>query len=112
MPAVCDGTLLITPDTETRVQTNRDGSSARPTYAIQQRGSGGEPAIATVDEYGHLVSGARTGHASLVVTAHEEFEVNQTLVIHIKVSADCEIAEFAVCFAVVNALEIIETEQG
>ena len=43
------------------------------------------PPVASVDEYGHLVTGSRTGDASLLVTAHEEFGTNQTLVMHIKV---------------------------
>ena len=43
------------------------------------------PPVASVDEYGHLVTGPRTGDASLLVTAHEEFGTNQTLVILIKV---------------------------
>ena len=39
----------------------------------------------TVSKAGQLVSAAGSGHASLVITAHEDFGVNQTIVILIKV---------------------------
>ena len=41
--------------------------------------------IVHVNDAGQLISGSRTGKATLKVTAHEDFGVNQTVVILVKV---------------------------
>ncbi len=42
--------------------------------------------VVNVNEAGQLVSGSRTGQVTLMVIAHEDFGVNQTVVILVKVS--------------------------
>ena len=64
--------------------TNRDGT-ARLTYHIEMDELGESPVV-MVTKAGQLVSAAGSGHASLVVTAHEDFGVNQTIVILVKVN--------------------------
>ena len=61
-------------------------STARLTYEI--RSSDSHSPVAMVNEVGQLLTGARSGHASLIVTAHEDFGVNQTIVMLIKVTSD------------------------
>ena len=41
--------------------------------------------LVRVTDHGQLITGSKTGQASLLITANEEFAVNQTLVVLIKV---------------------------
>ncbi len=47
------------------------------------------PQLVRVTDHGQLVTGAWTGQASLLITAHEDFAVNQSLVVLVKVCAAC-----------------------
>ncbi|XP_052800976.1 nuclear pore membrane glycoprotein 210-like [Mya arenaria] len=78
-PRVCDGDLLMTPNTEAVLKTNRDGG-AQMSYEVV--GQGRE--VATVVD-GVLISGPTQGQAALHVTAMEESGVVQTLVVMVKV---------------------------
>ncbi|CAH1786082.1 unnamed protein product [Owenia fusiformis] len=105
-PATCDGELIMTPNTETQVKTNRDGS-ARLTYKVQQQEGGlksSKQSVVTVDGAGQVVSGRSSGQASLLITAHEDFGINQTMVILIKVKP--------VSYMMLNADTIIHTSGG
>ena len=64
----------------------RDGSSARMSYQVQGRADDthSDPVIA-VTRQGQMISGSRTGQASLLVTALEDFGVNQSVVTLVKV---------------------------
>ena len=65
----------------------RDGSSARMTYEVQGRldGTHSDPVI-SVTPHGQVISGSHTGQASLLITALEDFGVNQSVVILVKVT--------------------------
>ncbi|XP_022313260.2 nuclear pore membrane glycoprotein 210-like [Crassostrea virginica] len=80
-PRVCDGKILLTPNTEAVIKTNRDGS-AKMSYQII---SPVDPTPVKVGEGGLLTSGSLTGQVALQVTSQEEFGTNQTLVLLIKV---------------------------
>ena len=41
--------------------------------------------LVRVTDHGQLITGSKTGQANLLITANEEFGVNQTLVVLIKV---------------------------
>ncbi|XP_077992157.1 nuclear pore membrane glycoprotein 210-like [Glandiceps talaboti] len=93
-PDTCHSVLLMSPNTHTSLKTNRDGA-AQMTYSIQN-GGGISKAVVDVDAMGHVKSSALSGHSSILVTSHEEFGINQTLVILVKVkpvsylSINCE----------------------
>ena len=77
----------------------RDGSSAQVTYTLQESEpytKGQHEAVVTVTEGGHILSGVDSGLASLLVTAHEEFGVNQSVVVLVKVSENRPVLEWAV----------------
>ncbi|XP_071099780.1 nuclear pore membrane glycoprotein 210-like isoform X2 [Haliotis cracherodii] len=99
-PSVCDGHILITPNTETTIKTNRD-LAARLTYHILHNSG---KSIVTMKKNGVLVSGPLTGTAALHVIAQEDFGVNQTLVILIKVKP--------VSFVMINADTPLLTSSG
>lgn len=61
------------------------------TSMLQVEHAGEEGAVVSVNEAGQVVSGSRLGEALLVVTAHEDFGVNQTLVILVKVNSKLQI---------------------
>ena len=66
---------------------NREGSSALVTFSvIDSDGQRGwqEPVVMVTDT-GHLLSAGQSGQASLLITSHEDFGVNQSIVILIKV---------------------------
>ncbi|XP_067655062.1 nuclear pore membrane glycoprotein 210-like isoform X1 [Haliotis asinina] len=90
-PSVCDGHILITPNTETIIKTNRD-LAARLTYHVLHNS---DKSVVTMKQNGIIVSGVQTGTAALHVTAQEDFGVNQTLVILVKVKP--------VSFVMINA---------
>ena len=77
----CHQELLMTPDTVAYIKTNRDGS-ARMSFVVLT--SDYEPLV-KVNRQGLVSAGARTGQASVQVTAYESFGVNQTLVLLVKV---------------------------
>ncbi|XP_071795697.1 nuclear pore membrane glycoprotein 210-like isoform X2 [Asterias amurensis] len=77
----CHQELLMTPDTIAYIKTNRDGS-ARMSFVVLT--SDYEPLV-KVNRQGLVSAGARTGQASVQVTAYESFGVNQTLVLLVKV---------------------------
>ncbi|XP_053384665.1 nuclear pore membrane glycoprotein 210-like [Mercenaria mercenaria] len=79
LPKVCDGELLMTPNTEAILKTNRDGG-AKMSYSVL----GSNPdVVQVVDDV--LVSGSNSGQAALHITAQEESGVTQTLVLNVKV---------------------------
>ncbi|XP_064601442.1 nuclear pore membrane glycoprotein 210-like [Liolophura sinensis] len=100
-PDLCDGQLLITPDTEMRLKTNRDGA-ARLTYKISHQ----DPPNLNlkVDSSGHLMSSTVTGQATVLVTALEEFGLNQTSTLLIKVQR--------VAYVMLNADTVFRTSNG
>ncbi|XP_060082895.1 nuclear pore membrane glycoprotein 210-like [Ylistrum balloti] len=81
-PSVCDGKLLMTPNTEAVIKTNRDGA-AKVSYTVLP--SSGDQRVVAVGDGGLLISGPKAGEAALHITSQEEFGTNQTLVLLIKV---------------------------
>ncbi|KAH9518820.1 hypothetical protein Btru_006348 [Bulinus truncatus] len=81
-PAVCHGEIRITPNTDTFLRTNRD-VAARVRYYIIDDSQ--EMQVVRILENGQLRSGPVPGKAFLHVVSEEEFGINQTLVILIKV---------------------------
>ncbi|XP_038053561.1 nuclear pore membrane glycoprotein 210-like [Patiria miniata] len=71
----CHTNLLMTPDTQAPIRTNRDGS-ARMSYSVLYPDY--EPLI-SVSRQGLVSAGSRTGQTTVLVTAYENFGVNQTL---------------------------------
>ena len=61
--------------------SHRDGS-ARMSYRLLSSGLDGS---LSVDRMGLVTAGPKGGHASVEVTAYENFGVNQTTVVHVKV---------------------------
>lgn len=61
----------------------RDGT-AHLTYHVEQPDGTKQPLV-KVSQSGHLVAGSHTGHATLLVTADEDFEINQTVIVLVKV---------------------------
>ena len=57
------------------------------TYEVQGRldGTRSDPVI-SVTQHGQVISGSHTGQASLLITALEDFGVNQSVVILVKVT--------------------------
>ncbi|XP_067936717.1 nuclear pore membrane glycoprotein 210-like [Watersipora subatra] len=84
-PATCSGQVLMTPNTEARLRTNRD-SSATMSYKVQ-----GQSDLVTVGPNGEIVSGDQAGSVSVIVTAIESFRTNQTLLLLINVKPVCYI---------------------
>jgi nuclear pore complex protein Nup210 len=84
-PDICDGQLIITPNTDTVVKTNRD-SAARMRYRIlEQHTNGRSQTVIKVHDGGRLSSGSYSGQATLEITSLEDFGVNQTMVVLVKV---------------------------
>ncbi|XP_052218938.1 nuclear pore membrane glycoprotein 210-like isoform X2 [Dreissena polymorpha] len=79
-PRTCDGQLLMTPNTEAVLKTNRDGG-AKMSYTVL----GGLPGGVVRVKDGLLISGSTPGQAALQVVATEDSGVVQTLVIVVKV---------------------------
>ncbi|XP_059163994.1 nuclear pore membrane glycoprotein 210-like [Physella acuta] len=80
-PSVCHGIIRITPNTDTFLKTNRDVAARVQYYITQDNNS---PVVRIMDN-GQLRSGPLPGSVVLHVVAEEEFGINQTLVILIKV---------------------------
>ncbi|KAL4239760.1 hypothetical protein ACF0H5_000563 [Mactra antiquata] len=78
-PKICNGELLMTPNTEAVLKTNRDGGAKMRYFVV-----GDDSSIVQVID-GVLVSGSNSGQAALTIVAHEETGVKQTLVIHVEV---------------------------
>ncbi|CAC5367420.1 NUP210 [Mytilus coruscus] len=100
-PKICDGKLLISPNSEATVKTNRDGS-ARMSYQVLSANS--DKAIITVKDGGVITSGASCGEAHLQITAFEEFGTNQTVVLLIKVKT--------VAYMMINSETALRTNSG
>ncbi|GFN96241.1 nuclear pore membrane glycoprotein 210-like [Plakobranchus ocellatus] len=90
-PSACHGQILITPNTDTFLKTNRD-VAARVRYYILNKEEVAtdsknvvEAPIVRLLDNGQLRSGPIPGSAVLHVVAVEEFGLNQTLVILVKV---------------------------
>ncbi|CAL1542005.1 unnamed protein product, partial [Lymnaea stagnalis] len=81
-PTVCHDQIRITPNTDTFFKTNRD-VAARVRYFIMEDSY--ETPVVRILDNGHLRSGPIPGNALLHVVAEEEFGINQTLVILLKV---------------------------
>ncbi|XP_055899109.1 nuclear pore membrane glycoprotein 210-like [Biomphalaria glabrata] len=81
-PTVCHGQIRITPNTDTFLKTNRDIAARVSYYVIND--SQDTPVIRVLDN-GQLRSGSAPGNAFLHVVSEEEFGINQTLVILVKV---------------------------
>ncbi|ESO84308.1 hypothetical protein LOTGIDRAFT_236288 [Lottia gigantea] len=80
-PMVCGGQVLMTPNTETIVKTNRD-SAAKLTYKLLTDQS---TDLIQVKDGGQLKSGPGIGQAMLEIISEEEFGVNQTIVLLVKI---------------------------
>ncbi|XP_033126135.1 nuclear pore membrane glycoprotein 210-like [Anneissia japonica] len=80
-PTSCDSTLLMTPNTNGLIKTNRDGS-ATMSYTIL-----GDPqsAIISVNQQGVVTSGEIVGEVSVLVVALERFGLNQSTIVLVKV---------------------------
>ncbi|XP_031421461.1 nuclear pore membrane glycoprotein 210 [Clupea harengus] len=81
-PAVQVEEILMTPNSNMKLQTNRDGVGA---LSYQVLDCPDKAALVQVDDKGHLSSGSLTGTASLQVNSQESFGVNQTLILAVKV---------------------------
>nr|XP_006822310.1 PREDICTED: nuclear pore membrane glycoprotein 210-like [Saccoglossus kowalevskii] len=94
-PDTCSSMLLMSHNTQTQIKTNRDGS-ARVSYSLLNLFDG-EPVI-TIDSMGYVNSRSLTGQTSVLITSHEEFGINQTAVVLVKVkpvsylAINCEMA--------------------
>ncbi|XP_071512100.1 nuclear pore membrane glycoprotein 210-like [Diadema antillarum] len=80
-PCPCHSRLLMTPNTQAPIRTNRDGS-ARMSYRIHTSELDHSLSVSAM---GVVTAGPKGGHASVEVTAYESFGVNQTTVVHVKV---------------------------
>ncbi|PIK62157.1 putative nuclear pore membrane glycoprotein [Apostichopus japonicus] len=78
----CECRLLMAPETQAVVKTNRDGSAIM-SYTLLSN-SGSEP-IVTVSPQGVVTSGSRTGKAVIEVVARESFRANQTMLALVQV---------------------------
>ncbi|XP_062607902.1 nuclear pore membrane glycoprotein 210-like [Saccostrea cucullata] len=99
-PKVCDGRILLTPNTEAVIKTNRDGSAKMSYQVISLE----DPSPVTVGEGGLLSSGPLTGQVALHVTSQEEFGTNQTLVLLVRVKP--------VSYLMINSDLSLSTSEG
>ncbi|CAG5123932.1 unnamed protein product, partial [Candidula unifasciata] len=97
-PAICHGHILMTPNTDTVLKTNRD-QNARVRFTVKGTSSGN--AVVQLLDNGQLRSGPATGSAILHVVAQEEFALNQTLVVLVMVKP--------VSYLMINADSVFET---
>ncbi|KAM4609800.1 nuclear pore membrane glycoprotein 210 [Polymixia lowei] len=81
-PEVEADAILMAPNSILKLQTNRDGVG---TLSYQMLGCPDQAVIAHVDDKGLLSSGSLTGSSSLLVTSQENFGLNQTLILAVKV---------------------------
>ncbi|KAL5006223.1 hypothetical protein ScPMuIL_015029 [Solemya velum] len=81
-PSLCDGKILITPNTEAIIKTNRD-SVAKVSMRVVSFAQ--TPPVVSIKDSNQIVSGSVTGEASIYITSEEEFRTNQTLVLLVKV---------------------------
>ncbi|XP_014675942.1 PREDICTED: nuclear pore membrane glycoprotein 210-like [Priapulus caudatus] len=102
-PNLCDGQMIITTDTEADLGTNRDGSADVTYQVISQSLERGKHGVISVDQPGRIVSGSSVGEASVLVTAREDFGINQTLVILVKVKE--------VSYLMLNTISLIHTSK-
>ncbi|XP_052692934.1 nuclear pore membrane glycoprotein 210-like [Crassostrea angulata] len=99
-PKVCDGKILLTPNTEAIIKTNRDGSAKMSYQVISLL----DPSPVTVGEGGLLTSGTVSGQVALQVTSQEEFGTNQTLVLLVRVKP--------VSYLMINSDVSLSTSEG
>ncbi|KAJ8036585.1 hypothetical protein HOLleu_20604 [Holothuria leucospilota] len=78
----CECRLLMAPETQAAIKTNRDGSAVM-TYQVLS--SPGSEQIVTVNSQGVVTSGSRTGKAVVEVVARESFRSNQTMLALVQV---------------------------
>nr|XP_029132383.1 nuclear pore membrane glycoprotein 210 [Labrus bergylta] len=81
-PEVEAGELLMAPNSALKLQTNRGGVG---TVSYRMLDCPDQVVIAQVDDKGFLSSGSLTGISSLLISSHETFGVNQTLILAVKV---------------------------
>ncbi|XP_037539895.1 nuclear pore membrane glycoprotein 210 [Nematolebias whitei] len=74
--------LLMAPNSAIKLQTNRDGVGA---LSYRMLDCPDQVIVAQVDDKGFLSAGSLTGISSLLITSHETFGVNQTLILTVKV---------------------------
>ncbi|GAB1602354.1 nuclear pore membrane glycoprotein 210-like isoform X1, partial [Argonauta hians] len=80
-PSMVDGYILVTANTETQLKTNRD-NSVRLLYKTSSR-PGEKAAEVKVRENGILSTGSKTGQVTLMVSAVEDFGINQTMIFNV-----------------------------
>ncbi|CAI9723077.1 Hypothetical predicted protein [Octopus vulgaris] len=80
-PSMVDGYILVTANTEMQLKTNRD-NSVRLLYKTSSR-PGEKAAEVTVRENGILSTGSKTGQITLMISAVEDFGINQTMVFNV-----------------------------
>ncbi|BFZ03901.1 hypothetical protein BsWGS_06940 [Bradybaena similaris] len=97
-PAICHGHILMTPNTDTILRTNRD-QSARVRLLV--RDTNPETAVVRLLDNGQLRSGPTPGTAVLHVLAQEEFALNQSLVVQVMVKP--------VSYLMINSDTLLET---
>lgn len=78
--------LLLSPEAETKIKTNRDGNG-RLSYAVEgcKRDSTKAADVITVNPDGVINSGSTTGQATVIVTVEENFGVTQSIAILVEV---------------------------
>uniref|UniRef100_A0A4W3I726 Nucleoporin 210 n=1 Tax=Callorhinchus milii TaxID=7868 RepID=A0A4W3I726_CALMI len=75
--------LLMSPNSFLKLQTNRDGVASL-SYRVQD--SSDKPPVVQVDEHGVLTSGSITGISTIEINSEEQFGVNQTITVAVKVT--------------------------
>ncbi|XP_063610154.1 nuclear pore membrane glycoprotein 210-like [Penaeus indicus] len=78
--------LLLSPEAETKIKTNRDGNG-KLSYAVEgcKRDSAKAADVITVSPNGVVNSGSTTGQATVIVTVEENFGVTQSISILVEV---------------------------
>ncbi|XP_069795905.1 nuclear pore membrane glycoprotein 210 isoform X2 [Narcine bancroftii] len=75
--------ILMSPNSFLKLQTNRDGAA---TLSYQVQDCSDKSPVIQMDENGILTSGSVTGSSTIRVNAEEQFGVNQTVTVAVKVA--------------------------
>uniref|UniRef100_T1JBD5 BIG2 domain-containing protein n=1 Tax=Strigamia maritima TaxID=126957 RepID=T1JBD5_STRMM len=85
-PGVQTDSILLTPNTELQLHSNRD-SFTRVFYEVSPEGKLDSHPCITVERSGLLRTGQKYCQTTVMITAHEEFGVNQTINVLVEVKA-------------------------
>ncbi|XP_068107947.1 nuclear pore membrane glycoprotein 210 [Hyperolius riggenbachi] len=82
-PGVDAGQILMSPNSNLRLQTNRDRAA---TVSFRMLPGAEKSPVVHVDDNGLLTSGSFTGISTLEINSLEPFGINQTIIVSVKVS--------------------------